>query len=366
MNHRSLALALAVWFGVVLGATSPALAQQPAGDKKKALALFDKGDAQYDLGRWKAAIDLWTQAYEAYPSPAFLFNIAQAYRQDQDHCQALHFYRRYLAKKPDAKNRGEVENFIAELEPRCQSSRPRPIEPKEGGPGPVEPKDGAGPKPVDPALGDGAPTGAEGTSADIEDRQPDDEIDDEAYDDGSEAGQARPRLFSSRVAAGPSFPSIGDLETGTLVAIAVGVGYPIYLGDLGLEPGVLLTYTPVPWEVEGGMTGTAGLTGILGNVGASYPIIPRLSVRVDAGAGVLAVSGLTAEGNPFLDEGELADGAIGLFHMRGALGAEYAITPNFVINAQPLVYSYSKSDPLRVDIESISRFEVLVGAGYKM
>src|SRR6188508_1684296 len=86
-------------------ATAPAQAQ-PTGDKKKALALYEKGNTQYNLGRWKEAITLFTQAYEEYNAPEFLFNIAQAHRQDENCSEALFFYRRYLANKPNATNKG--------------------------------------------------------------------------------------------------------------------------------------------------------------------------------------------------------------------------------------------------------------------
>ena len=110
-----LALACAVLIAAI---SAPALAQ-PTGDKKKALELYEKGNTQYNLGRWKQAIDFFTQAYEVYNAPEFLFNIAQAHRQDGNCPEALFFYRRYLANKPNATNKSEVEGFIKELEGKC-------------------------------------------------------------------------------------------------------------------------------------------------------------------------------------------------------------------------------------------------------
>src|SRR4026209_2234297 len=91
---------------------SPGADAQPAGDKQKAKELYIKGNTQYNLGRWKEAIDLFTQAYEAYDNPDLLFNIGQAYRQDGNCSRAIFFYKRYLALKPGAPNRPEVEKFI--------------------------------------------------------------------------------------------------------------------------------------------------------------------------------------------------------------------------------------------------------------
>jgi hypothetical protein len=113
-------------------------------------------------------------------------------------------------------------------------------------------------------------------------------------------------------------------------------------------------------------SGTAGLTTALFNVGASRELVSRLSARADVGAGVLVFSGLTEPGNPFLETGEAADGPLSMFQIRAALGVEYAVNKSFVMSAQPVVFSYSPTDPLRDDIEKITRFEVLVGAGYRM
>ena len=153
------------------------------------------------------------------------------------------------------------------------------------------------------------------------------------------------------------------------MSLTASVAHPIYLGQVVLEPGALVSYTPIPWEVENAdppRSGTAALTGLMANLGAGMEFLPRLSGRAEAGLGALIFSGLTETGNPFLDMNDFADGPIAMFHVRGALGAEYAITDNFLIHAEPLVFSYSPSRPLRADIESITRFEMLVGVGYRM
>src|SRR5688500_16592739 len=111
-------LLLALSCALLVGASAPALAL-PTGDKKKELELCYEGNTQNNLGRWKQAIDLFTQAYEVYNAPEFLFNIAQAHRQDGNCSDALFFYRRYLANKPNATNKAEVDGFIKELEGKC-------------------------------------------------------------------------------------------------------------------------------------------------------------------------------------------------------------------------------------------------------
>ncbi len=55
-------------------------------------------------------------AYQAKDDPALLYNLGQAHRAAQHSAEALHFYKRYLAKVPDARNAAEVQAKIAELQ----------------------------------------------------------------------------------------------------------------------------------------------------------------------------------------------------------------------------------------------------------
>jgi hypothetical protein len=359
LRPSSLLLACAL----LLGAAAPAVAQQqPVGDKKKALELYDRAKVQYDLGHWKQAIDLWVQAYETFNAPEFLFNIGQAYRQDGNCDRALFFYRRYLASKPAAKNRGEVEGFMKELEGKCKGAGTAPE------PGPDTGKLPTGPAPTGPDTGAQVDTGtpeldtADGNEDDVEE---DAEITDEVDVTGD-----HPRYFAIRAYAGPSFPSLGDLDVDVLASFAIGGGHPFYFGKFAVEPGILATYISIPWEVGGTepASGTAAMTGLLGNIGLSYAFLPKLAGRVEVGAGAVVFSGLNERRNPFLEDGtELTGGdTIGLFNARFALGAEYAITKNLIVHAQPVVFSFSPSSPLRNDMDQISQFQILVGAGYQM
>ena len=290
-----------------------------------------------------------------------------------------------------SQNRGEVENFIKDLENTCKSEPPPAGGSPSGGAtgggegGTNERTGSTGSNGGNPA-GAGAgqvtrpgPTGArEGDAGEAggagDDSASDTEADGEGdadVEDSVTSEPERPHLLALHAAVGPSFPSMGDLEVGTLVSLSVGIGHPFYMGSVVFEPGVLVTYTPVPWEVaqevaQEDTKGTAGLTGLMANGGLGFALLPRLSVRADVGIGMLIFSGLTVNGNPFLDSNQTADGPIPLFHARGALGVEYAVSKNFVVQAQPLVVSISPSPQLRTDIDSIRRFEMLVGAGLRM
>jgi tetratricopeptide (TPR) repeat protein len=84
----------------------------------KARTLASQGRAAHDAGDYTAAIAAFTQAYVIAPSPALLFNLAQAYRL-QGHCDdAALMYRRYLDTNPGPEQRALAEAHLASVE-RC-------------------------------------------------------------------------------------------------------------------------------------------------------------------------------------------------------------------------------------------------------
>src|SRR5262245_51222777 len=314
--------------------------------KAKAKALYDKGNVHYNLGRWKEAIDQFTQAYEACDTPDLLFNIAQAYRQDGNCSRAVFFYKRYLALKPKAPNRTEVEGFIAKLEPGCVE-QPEPKEqPKE------QPKE----------------TTTTPTPPVTEVKNDPEETVEEDGDDTEEVVTAQPHIVSLRAAAGPSYLSAGVSALDKMrFGISAGAAYPLHVNQIGIEPGVLVSYTPVSWENDAmGTSGTIGLIGILANAGATYPLGGKFGLRGDLGVGVLVLSGVSKRGNPFLEMGDVADGALSRAHLRLAAGVEFAVAPGFILSAQPVISYSPKGSDLNSEISSITRFELLVGAGYRM
>ncbi len=399
---RSLRLALAC--ALLVAATSATALAQPTGDKKKALDLYDKGNTQYNLGRWKQAIELFTQAYEVYNAPEFLFNIAQAHRQDGNCSEALFFYRRYLANKPNATNKAEVDGFIKELDGKCTEGTGTTGTGTTGtgttgtgttgtgttgttGTGTGKTGTGTTGTGTSGTGTTGTGTGTTGTgktgtgktgttrTADTTTTVDNDDDDTEVDDDDdsidvSETG-GKPHLFTASLGVGPSFMTSGDLNKPVHMSFALGAGYPIAIDKASFEPGVLVTYSPIPWEGEvDGMevTGTAGLTALMANAAGGYPIVPSLpalSARAEVGLGVLVMSGLE-RGNPFLESNQFADGSIAMFHARIALGADYMVTPNLAVFAQPVVFSFSPASKLRDEISSVTRYEILFGAGYKM
>lgn len=131
LGRRALALLL---LGAVLACSTPAL----AGDEEEARMYFKRAETAYKLGRFEEAVRDYEAAYAAFPAPAFLFNIAQAYRQQYQvdkrvsrlH-KALVLYKSYLRESKDPPNRAtavklidEIKALLAAVEKHVEAHRP--------------------------------------------------------------------------------------------------------------------------------------------------------------------------------------------------------------------------------------------------
>src|SRR5437016_9022712 len=85
---------------------------ETAEQKAAARRAYDLGTKAYNLGDFPTAIAHYKDAYNNVAEPAFLYNIAQAYRLANDLPQALFFYKSYVRNLPDAGNRAEVDARI--------------------------------------------------------------------------------------------------------------------------------------------------------------------------------------------------------------------------------------------------------------
>jgi hypothetical protein len=114
------------------------------------------------------------------------------------------------------------------------------------------------------------------------------------------------------------------------------------------------------------VSGSGALFGILADVAPSYTIIPKLAARADVGLGALVFSGLEKDGNPFTDMGLPATGPLAAFMIRAAVSADYAITPNVIVTATPLAFSYSPAPSgFQSSISALSTLSFLAGVGYR-
>jgi len=103
-------------------------------DAARARAHFDKGRTFFEVDEYRKAIAEFKAAHIEKPDPAFLYNIAEAYRRLGELPEALQFYRRFLATAaPEDKTRPIVEQRIADLKTVGEEPKVGPTEPPSGG-----------------------------------------------------------------------------------------------------------------------------------------------------------------------------------------------------------------------------------------
>jgi iron complex outermembrane receptor protein len=103
-------------------------------DAARARAHFDKGRTFFEVDEYRKAIAEFKAAHIEKPDPAFLYNIAEAYRRLGELPEALQFYRRFLATAaPEDKTRPIVEQRIADLKNVGEEPKVGPTEPPPGG-----------------------------------------------------------------------------------------------------------------------------------------------------------------------------------------------------------------------------------------
>jgi tetratricopeptide (TPR) repeat protein len=122
-----------------------------AEDVSAAREHFQRGTTAYDLGRFLEAAHEYEAAYEAKPDPSLLFNIGQSYRFVPDYGKAIHSFRAYLRRVPDAPNRTEVETRILEMQHKLEAE-PHAAVPATTPPPPPAPKSSAAPQPTAPTV----------------------------------------------------------------------------------------------------------------------------------------------------------------------------------------------------------------------
>lgn len=82
--------------------------------KDKARPHVQAADTSYKLGKFADALAEYNAAYELYPAPAILFNIAQCNRNLKNYEAAIFSFEAYLRANPKAKNARLVLDLIKE------------------------------------------------------------------------------------------------------------------------------------------------------------------------------------------------------------------------------------------------------------
>jgi tetratricopeptide (TPR) repeat protein len=123
------------------------VAQTTPSVDQAAEARFKAGKQAFRLGDYNDAIKEWREAYRLKDNPAFLFNIAQAYREIGDLPKAVMFFENYLKESKNAPNRIDVEKRVAELKSLIAGQQASSRRPPTG---PVDPGATPAPLPVEP------------------------------------------------------------------------------------------------------------------------------------------------------------------------------------------------------------------------
>jgi hypothetical protein len=353
----------------------PALAwAQP----KSADDWYKEGENQFNLGSFDKAIDAFKQAFSLETNESkkavYLYNVAQSYRLSNDCKNALFFYKRFLALKEDdtikplaAKTRKEVTDRITELDACVQQATsigkkpptknlspdgegadktPPPASPT-GDPGHKDPR-------KDVATGNGHGSGGDGDS-DVPEPRP---------------VSRGPHVISARLIGGGTKVSAGNNNVPVQAKFGVVAGYPIAINKkLTIDAGAAFTFTPVPFTVTQpapgpDMSRTAQLYGLVADAGVTYEVAPKIGVRGDVGLGALFFNGVSES---VFTARAPTSGALTMLHVRAGISGEFAVTPNLMVAAPSLAFSYSPpKEGLAPDIKSITSFDFMVGIGYRM
>lgn len=348
----------------------PALA---LAEPKSASDWYSEGENQYNLGNFDKAVEAFKKGFELETvegkKAAYLFNIAQSYRQSNDCKNAHFFYKRFLAvadadpaKPVSAKTRKQVQDRIAELE-QC-ANQAASISKKP--PNNLKGDDAGGTPPAD----DGHAEPAKKTAAIDTSSSAGGDVQDHA-DVEKVAPDLQPHKIVIRLTGGGTKVSTPGVAVPVQASFALTAGYPIPVNDkVTIEAGIAGTLSPVPFAygpTDAQKDKTGLLSAAMVNGAATYTFAPKFSARADVGLGLLFFSGLDVMDEPFAPKGTQVNGTLTMFHVRGALSGEYAVSPNFVVILPSIAYSYSPpKDGLVKSITHITSFDFMAGISYRM
>lgn len=340
---------------------------------KTAEEWYEEGANQYTLGNFEKAIDAFKSGFSLEPDESkkanYLYNIAQAYRQTHDCKNALFFYKRFLALKANdtakplpAKTKKAVEDFITEADTCVRQQTSLSEKPPVNN---VPPDGEAGDKGRSPDKGH--PPGETARQepprkavAAAQKPESDSEPEDTGVTQPATGGQ--PRMISARLIGGGSKVSAGSVSVPLQPTVGLVGGYPIPINPkLTVEAGVAFTFTPTPYQA-GTMTKTGSLVGMMANGGATYEVMPKLGIRGDLGLGALLFGGISE--SRFTDNAPTT-GALTMFHIRAAVSADYAVTPNVVLTATPGAFTYSPAAEGISGGGAIWSYDFMLGIGYR-
>jgi hypothetical protein len=273
---------------VLCAAATPAAADA-RGDASQHV---QRGVALYELGRFEEAIAEFEAAYLLFPTSALLFNLGQAHRK-LDHCaEALDHYRRFLARDPESPRAGEVRGLLPELERACAV---RDVNP-DGVQGEVAPA--PAPAPEEPAAAE--------PELVLEEPAP-------------RLRLAAALAAGSLVAGGGAVAPVGVIASGSHAVERIGA-----------EIGGLVAASGFAWS-RAGRSGTSSVISLAATIGRATTA-GGLGLRVDGGAGIVAIGGLET-GHPLLGLGQRLEGTVVAPELRLAVAASRPLSDGWAVIA---------------------------------
>jgi len=399
MINRGTLLALLI---VALPAVASADLPSGAEANRQAREAFAQGSRAFDLGEWDKAIEAWQKGYEIKPDPVFLYNIAQAQRLTERYDKAIFFYRSYLRNSPNAKNRAEVEDRIAQIEllmkqkkATTESPPNSPLPPPGNHPPPpptrTPPQVATAPKPATPPVATAPkpasppPTTAPATTAPAttpsapppsapvvatSEPPPSSEPPASAPTGTNEpaatvvatAPSTHPRRIDITATGGVNF-WLGGVPGGAQPStdITISGGYAVLARPtLTLRIGALLGYTYL-----GDISTTDHLLSIMADPEVSFALWrDKLWAFVEIGLGGMVVSGVKT-GSALLKPNAAAPGTIAGFATRPAIGLEYRIHPMVSLFVAPSL-TYALISQSAVTDSSLIQVDVSLGATLRL
>ena len=114
---------------IAMGCAATAYAQP--SNRERANERAAQAKQLYAAKDFTGAAHAFEDAYALDKDPAYLFNIAQAYKSGNACAEAARYYKQYLAEAPDAPNRETVADLVKEVD-ACAAdqaaAKPRPPE----------------------------------------------------------------------------------------------------------------------------------------------------------------------------------------------------------------------------------------------
>lgn len=131
LHLLAVALSASLAFGSVPAFAAPPAetsSEEPIDTEARAMTAFSDGQAAYDRGEYKAALDLFLEAQSLYPSPLFHYNIGRCYEALENYEQAITSYNAYLRSYKsstgnDPDDKVNIENTISRLDKLLETEK---------------------------------------------------------------------------------------------------------------------------------------------------------------------------------------------------------------------------------------------------